>query len=151
LYAAFDYAAGFVVLNNEILRGLSQVQGSQNSTSEVLNTWSPENPNGTLPRYYWANQGRNFATDASGNNPPANLWEKGDYIMLREVTLNYSLSPDMIGKYLKNKIKGLSVYVTGSNLSYFTSYSGNFPEVGGVDNGKYPLPKRLSLGAKITL
>jgi hypothetical protein len=57
----------------------------------------------------------------------------------------------MIGKYLKNKIKGLSVYVTGSNLSYFTSYSGNFPEVGGVDNGKYPLPKRLSLGAKITL
>jgi hypothetical protein len=151
LYAAFDYAAGFVVLNNEVLRGLSQVQGSQNSTTEVLNTWSPENPNGTLPRFYWANQGRNFATDASGNNPPANLWEKGDYIMLREVTLNYDLSQNVIGKYLKNKIKGLSVYVTGSNLSYFTSYSGNFPEVGGIDNGKYPLPKRLSLGAKITL
>jgi len=150
LYAAFDYAAGFVILNNEILRGLSQVQGSQNSTTEVLNTWSPENPNGTLPRYYWANQGRNFATDASGNNPPANLWEKGDYVMLREVTLNYDLSQNLVDKYLKNKLKAISVYITGSNLRYMTQYSGNFPETGGVDNGKYPLPKRLTLGARIT-
>jgi TonB-linked SusC/RagA family outer membrane protein len=151
LYAAFDYAAGFVIMNNEILRGLSQVQGSQNGTTDVLKTWSPENPNGTLPRYYWANQGRNFATDASGNNTPANLWEKGDYIMLRELTLSYDLSQSTINKYLKDKIKGLNMFISGTNLSYITQYSGNFPEVGGVDNGKYPLPKRLSIGAKITL
>ncbi len=151
LYAAFDYAIGFVINNNEILRGLSQVQGSQNGTTDILKTWSPENPNGTLPRYYWANQGRNFATDASGNNTPANLWEKGDYIMLREVTLSYNLSQSKINKYLKDKIKGISVYITGSNLSYLTKYSGNFPEEGGIDNGKYPLPRRLTFGAKITL
>jgi len=151
LYAAFDYAIGFVINNNEILRGLSQVQGSQNGTTDILKTWSPENPNGTLPRYYWANQGRNFATDASGNNTPANLWEKGDYIMLREVTLSYNLSQSKINKYLKDKIKGISVYMTGSNLSYLTKYSGNFPEEGGIDNGKYPLPRRLTIGAKITL
>jgi len=151
LYAAFDYAIGFVINNNEILRGLSQVQGSQNGTTDILKTWSPENPNGTLPRYYWANQGRNFATDASGNNTPANLWEKGDYIMLREVTLSYNLSQSKINKYLKDKIKGISVYITGSNLSYLTKYSGNFPEEGGIDNGKYPLPRRLTIGAKITL
>lgn len=151
LYAGFDYATGFVILNNEVVRGLSQVQGSQNSTSEVLNTWSPTNPGGTMPRYYWANQGRNYATDASGNNPAANLWEKGDYVMLREVTLSYDLAPAVIGKYLKNKIKGLNVYLTGSNLSYFTKYSGNFPEFGGVDNGKYPLPRRLTIGARLVL
>ena len=83
LYAQFDFALGFVILNNEKLRGLSQVQGSQNSTVDVLNTWSPSNPNGTLPRFYWANQGRNYATDASGNNPPANFWENGSYLMAR--------------------------------------------------------------------
>lgn len=151
LYAGFDYAFGFVILNNEIMRGLSQVQGSQNSTTEVLNTWSPTNPNGTLPRYYWANQGRNYATDASGNNPPANMWEKGDYVMLRELTISYELSSSILENYLGGKIKGFGVNVTGSNLLYMTGYSGNFPEVGGVDQGKYPLPRRLTIGVRVTL
>lgn len=151
LYAGFDYAFGFVILNNEIVRGLNQVQGSQNSTTEVLNAWSPTNLNGTMPRYYWANQGRNYATDASGNNPAANLWEKGDYVMLRELTLAYDLSSEILSRYLGNKLKGLSVNVTGTNLVYFSGYSGNLPEVGGVDQGKYPLPKRLTIGVRVTL
>ena len=151
LYAGFDYATGFVILNNEIVRGLNQVQGSQNSTVDVLKTWSTSNPAGTLPRYYWANQGRNFATDASGNNPAADLWEKGDYVMLRELTLSYDLPLGLLQNTLQNKIKALSFYFTGTNISYFTPYSGNFPEVGGVDNGKFPLPRRLTLGARITL
>lgn len=151
LYAGFDYAFGFVILNNEILRGLSQVQGSQNSTTEALQTWSPGNPNGTLPRFYWANQGRNYATDASGNNPPANMWEKGDYIMLRELTVAYDISTELLRKYLGGKVRGMSFNITGSNLAYFSGYSGNFPEVGGVDQGKFPLPKRLTIGARINL
>nr|MCU0395002.1 TonB-dependent receptor [Chitinophagaceae bacterium] len=151
LYAGFDYAFGFVILNNQIVRGLSQVQGSQNSTTDVLKTWSPTNTSGTMPRYYWANQGRNYATDASGNNPAANLWEKGDYVMLRELTMAYDLPASVLSKYLANKIKGLSVNVTGTNLVYFSGYSGNFPEVGGVDQGKFPLPKRLTIGVRVTL
>ena len=151
LYAGFDYAFGFVILNNYMVRGLSQVQGSQNATTDVLNTWSPTNPNGTMPRYYWANQGRNYATDASGNNPAANLWEKGDYVSLRELTLAYDLSSQILNKYLGGRIKGLSVNITGTNLAYFSGYSGNFPEFGGVDQGKFPLPKRLTIGARVTL
>ncbi|MFT3901964.1 MAG: SusC/RagA family TonB-linked outer membrane protein [Niabella sp.] len=151
LYAGLDYAYGFVILNNNKVRGLSQVQGSQNSTKDVLDTWTPDNPNAKLPMFYWANQGRNFATDASGNNPPANLWEKGDYLMLREITLSYSFTQDLLSSLLKNKIKGFSLSITGSNLFYITKYSGVFPEVGGWDNGRYPLPKRLTFGAQITL
>jgi TonB-linked SusC/RagA family outer membrane protein len=151
LYTAFDYAYGFMVLNNSKARGLSQVQGSQNGTIHVLDTWTPANPNASLPRYYWANQGRNFATDGSGNNPPADLWEKGDYIMLREVSLSYSLTNGVLGSWLHNKIKGLRLTLTGSNLMYITGYSGVFPEVGGIDNGRYPLPRRLTFGAQITL
>lgn len=151
LYTAFDYAYGFVILNNEKLRGLSQVQGSQNGTKDILNTWTPNNPAATLPMFYWANQGRNYATDASGNNPPANMWEKGDYVMLREITLSYELTRNVLSRVSHNKIQGISLFVTGSNLAYFTKYSGTFPEVGGFDNGRYPLPKRLTLGAQITL
>lgn len=150
LYTAFDYAYGFVILNNSKIRGLSQVQGSQNGTKDILNTWTPDNPTAPLPRYYWANQGRNYAIDASGNYPAANLWEKGDYLMLREVTLSYSLDNNLLTSLLRNKIKGISLSVTGSNLIYITKYSGIFPEVGGYDNGRYPLPKRLTLGAQIT-
>ena len=151
LYAAFDYAFDFVILNNYMVRGLSQVQGSQNSTTDVLKTWSPVNTSGTWPRYYWANQGRNYATDASGNNPAANLWEKGDYMMLRELTLAYDLPTEILSKYLANRVKGLSVNVTGSNLAYISGYSGNFPEVGGFDQGKFPLPRRLTIGVRVTL
>lgn len=151
LYTAFDYAYGFVILNNEKLRGLNQVQGSQNGTKDILNTWTPANPNATLPVYYWANQGRNYAIDASGNNPPANMWEKGDYVMLREITVSYEFTRNVLGRFTKNKVQGISLFVTGSNLAYLTKYSGTFPEVGGFDNGRYPLPKRLTLGAQITL
>jgi TonB-linked SusC/RagA family outer membrane protein len=150
LYTAIDYAYGFVIVNNEKLRGLNQVQGSQNSTKEVLKTWTPTNTSATLPMYYWANQGRNFATDASGNNPPANVWEKGDYAMLREVSLSYDFQQALLGKVLRDKIKGLSIYVSGNNLWYLTKYSGTFPEVGGFDEGRYPLPRRVTLGAQIT-
>ena len=104
-----------------------------------------------MPRYYWANQGRNYATDASGNNPAANLWEKGDYVMLRELTLAYDLSPEILSRYLGNRLKGLSVNITGTNLAYFSGYSGNFPEFGGVDQGKFPLPKRLTIGVRVVL
>lgn len=150
LYTAFDYAYGFVMLNNEKLRGLSQVQGSQNGTKDVLNTWTPANPNAPLPMYYWANQGRNFATDASGNNPPANMWEKGDYVMLREITLSYDFTKELLSKLVRNKVQGISLSITGSNIAYFTKYSGTFPEVGGFDNGRYPLPRRLTLSAQVT-
>src|SRR5699024_1071357 len=44
LYAQFDYALNFVILNNVKMRGLSLVQGSQNSTKDMLNTWTPDNP-----------------------------------------------------------------------------------------------------------
>lgn len=151
LYSAFDYAYGFVILNNEKLRGLNQVQGSQNGTKDILNTWTPNNSNASLPMYYWANQGRNYATDASGNNPPANMWEEGNYIMLREVTLSYEFTRELLGKTFKNKVQGISLFVTGSNLTYLTNYSGTFPEVGGFDNGRYPLPRRVTLGAQVTL
>jgi hypothetical protein len=104
-----------------------------------------------LPRFYWANQGRNYATDASGNNPPANFWERGDYLMAREVTLSYDFTSQILHQSWNKWIKNARLYVTGNNLAYFTKYSGNFPEVGGVDNGKFPLPRRLTLGVNVSL
>lgn len=151
LHGQFDYALNFVILNNEKARGLSQAQGSQNSSTDVLNTWSPGKTSGTLPRFYYANDGRNYGTAANGSNGPAELWEKGDYLMLRELTLSYEVAQNILSKFTKNKIKSLRVYLTGSNLAYITEYTGTFPEFGGIDSGKYPLPRRLTFGLNLNL
>ncbi len=156
LFAQFEYAMGFKILNQSYLRGLSQVQGSQNGPVDVTNTWHPDNPTGTLPRYYWANYGRNYFMDAGGGTSqtspaPANFYEKGDYLALREITLSYDMPSELFQKYLKNKVQGLRIYLSGSNLAYFTKYSGNFPDVGGNDVGRFPLPRTMTFGLNVTL
>lgn len=152
LFGQFDYSLGFVIANQMYLRGMSQVQGSQNGPVDVTDTWSPENPTGTLPRYYWANYGRNYFTDAGGNTTaPANFWQKGDYVAMRELTLSYDLAGPVMERIARNRVKSLRVFLTGSNLFYFTRYNGTFPEVGGNDVGRFPLPRVLTLGATIHL
>jgi hypothetical protein len=47
-------------------------------------------------------------------------------------------------------IKQLSVYITGSNLHYFKSMSGDTPEFGGVQYGAFPLPKTVTIGLNLT-
>jgi hypothetical protein len=71
--------------------------------------------------------------------------------MLRELTLAYDLPQEMLEKALRGRIKGLSLNITGTNLAYISGYSGNFPEFGGVDQGKFPLPRRLTIGIRATL
>lgn len=152
LFTQFDYSLGFVIVNQSWLRGMSQVQGSQNGPVDVKNTWTPENPNAPYPRYYWANYGRNYFTDAGGNTTaPANYWQKGDYLMLREITLSYQMPQSLLGTYLKNRINGIKLYVSGSNLVYFTKYNGTFPEVGGNDVGRFPLPRTVTFGLNVIL
>ncbi|ADB38644.1 SusC/RagA family TonB-linked outer membrane protein [Spirosoma linguale] len=152
LYAQFDYSLGFIIANQSYLRGMSQVQGSQNGPVDVTKTWSPENPTGTLPRYYWANYGRNYFTDAGGSTTaPANFWQKGDYLAMREVTLSYDMPASLLERVARNRVKSLRVFLTGSNLVYFTGYNGTFPEVGGNDVGRFPLPRTATLGATISL
>ena len=151
LFAQCDYSLGFMILNQPFMRGMSQVQGSQNGPVDVKNTWTTDNPNARYPRYYWANYGRNYATDASGNNPAANFWQKGNYLMIRELTLNYELPRRIFADYLQNRITGLRLFLTGSNLAYITGYNGTFPEVGGNDAGRFPLPRVLTFGLTVTL
>lgn len=144
LYGQFDYALGFMIMNQSWLRGISQVQGSQNGPIDIKNTWHPDNPTGTLPRYYWANYGQNYIGFA-------NYYQKGDYLALRELTLNYEVPSQILKSWTNQRLKGIRLHVTGTNLAYFTDYNGTLPEVGGDDPGRFPLPKRLTFGAHITL
>jgi hypothetical protein len=43
-----------------------------------------------------------------------------------------------------------SVYITGQNIAYLTKYTGTAPELGGVDAGRYPMPKSFIVGLQLS-
>lgn len=75
-------------------------------------------------------------------------WEKGDFLCIRELTFSYSFPKALLNKV---KINGLKLNITANNLHYFTKYSGLNPELGGVDDGRYAMPKNFIFGLNLTL
>lgn len=145
LFVKTDFAIGHLIKSDLRERGLSQVQGNQNGGIEILDTWSPTNTNASIARFDFTDPQRNHRRGVS------RLWEKGDYLALREVTLSYNFPT----KWFNNKISAFRIYATGTNLHYFKKYFGNAPEhipgQNGIDSGRFPLPKTYTLGLNITL
>lgn len=158
--ARFDFAVGHTLYNDLKARSLGQYQGAFGVIDEVKNSWSPSNTNTEIPKFYYADQlvkknitrSNNATANLNSNN--SSFYEKGDYLALREVTVSYSFPKKWINKLAMNK---LDLYVTGQNLAYFTAYTGSNPEpimyntdgYGGVDQGRYPLPRTVIVGLSI--
>ena len=123
--------------------------------TEVKKMWSEENPNSDYPVYTYADQlnKKNITREndgySSADGNSSRFYEKGDYLALRELTLNYNLPKTWMSPL---GISAASVYITGQNLFYITKYSGASPEVvyGGLDAGRYPTPKTLLFGVSVT-
>lgn len=162
LSARFDFALGHTIYNDLLARSLGQYQGAFNIVDVVKDSWSPENINAQYPKFYYADQlakknyTRSNNAGVAANNNSSQLYEKGDYLCLREVTLNFTLPKRWMEAI---KMQNINVYVTGQNLIYFTEYSGTNPEpvvstaggaVAGVDQGRYPIPRTVVLGLNLT-
>jgi hypothetical protein len=161
---------GATIYNEARARFVGQFQGNYGLISESLQSWQKEGDITDVPRYRWAdqtNQNNLFRSEASGAAYNTNMfqgnsryYESGDFFCIREVTLGYSFSKEVLSKA---KIAALRLYVTGSNLHYFTDYQGLSPEVQGIDGGSslglnsagatgtYPVPKSYLLGLNISL
>ncbi|MBQ9637262.1 MAG: TonB-dependent receptor [Prevotella sp.] len=158
LYARFDYQLGHTLYNDAKARVLGQYQGAFNVIKEVKDMWSEENPNASLPAFYYADQlaKKNITRSVNGgysaDNQSSAFYEKGDYLALRELTLSYELPKDLIKKA---HLTGATVSLTGQNLFYITGYSGVSPEPAlyyyeGIDWGRYPTPKTWLFGVSLT-
>ncbi|MEN6453687.1 MAG: TonB-dependent receptor [Prolixibacteraceae bacterium] len=145
LYAKTDFAIGHLVFSRHRARGMGQIQGSQNSTTEVLDAWRPDNKQTDVPRFVFVDPHVNHG-DFGSARTNSRYWEKGDYLCLRELTLSY----DFPGSLIKPYLNSLRMYVSGSNLIYFTKYSGAMPEKGGEDLGRYPLPRVYTFGIDVS-
>src|SRR5690606_28375450 len=84
---------------------------------------------------------------------------KGDYLCIREVTLQYRLPENVLGRL---GVQDMALTLSGNNLHYFSAVRGTgiSPEVGasttysnasGNAYYNYPPIRRFSVGAKITL
>lgn len=159
LFARFDYSLGHILYNDLAARSLGQYQGTFNIITDVKNTWSPENPNTDLPKFYYADQlGKKNITRSNNANPNINnnssrFYEKGDYLALREITFSYRLPRRIIQKAT---LSDASIYITGQNLFYLTAYKGMSPEPAvkkdnaGVDEGRYPMPRTVLVGVSVS-
>ena len=118
-----------------------------NRHERILNAWSPNNTNSTIPRI--------SAVDTNNELRPSSYFvEDGSFLRLKNIQLGYTF---LFG----NKNRGqLRLYVQGHNLLTITNYEGLDPEVSlasysnrdrnldlGVDRGVYPNSRILSVGA----
>lgn len=145
LYIQTDFATGHMAYNHIRGKGLAQTQGNLNQDALVLDSWTPENRDTDIPRFVFVDAQRNIFR---GNEGTINsrFWEKANYLALREVTLSYNFPAETFN----NRVQGLNVYLTGSNLHYFKSYSGDTPEQGGFQAGEFPVPRVYTAGLSLT-
>lgn len=153
LFVKTDFAIGHYIINGRRVKGIAQTQGNQNGPLEIRDSWTSENPTATVPIFTLVDRQRNHLAaggdQGSIDQSSSRMWEKGDYLSLREVTLSYNLE----GKFVKNVFQNMRLYATGSNLVYFNNFSGSSPEEalgGGMDTGRFPLPRTITFGVNVT-
>ncbi|WP_462319620.1 SusC/RagA family TonB-linked outer membrane protein, partial [Marinilabilia sp.] len=152
LFVKTDFAVGHHLINGRRVKGIAQTQGNQNGPAEIADTWTPENPDSNIPIFTLVDRQRNHLAaggdQGSISSSSSRMWEKGDYLALREVTLSYNLDGQIVNDFFKN----IRIYVTGANLKYFNSFSGSSPEEAGngMDMGRFPLPRTYTLGINAT-
>ncbi|SDM31246.1 TonB-linked outer membrane protein, SusC/RagA family [Catalinimonas alkaloidigena] len=153
-YKNFDFtffasgSSGNLVINN-LYRSLMQVQGMTNYHTDMLDRWTPANPDSDIPRVVLNDPNNNMR-----DSDRAGWLQSGNYLRVNTVSLGYNF-PEAVLSQL-GVIDRARVYFTCQNLYTFTTYKGFNPDfAGGVFNpgydwGSFPKPRTLMLGAQLT-
>lgn len=109
--------------------GLTDPSDAGNKSVNLLNRWSPNNPNSNIPRAGYSNilTSTYQLMDAS-------------YLKIRNVQLSYTFSSTLLPGF-----GGSSVYLSGQNLWTKTDYVGYDPDGG----GDYPTATTLMFGINL--
>jgi TonB-linked SusC/RagA family outer membrane protein len=150
-YKNFDLSivAGGQVGNkimNTNLQNLQNLDGIFNVDKDMQYRWrSEQDPgNGRVPRTL-------SGTTELYRLTNSNWVFRGDYLSIRNIALGYTFQQRQL-RY----IKGVRVYASVQNAFMFTRYPGQNPEVNdtkdsqttaGTDNGSYPVPRTIMVGA----
>jgi hypothetical protein len=140
-----DFATGNTIFNYPAVIANGQSQGDALPLQSYIDKmWKKPGDVATYPRYTWQDQSANIFRNGISSSV---YYEKGDFLALREVSLSYSLPESLVRKA---RLSNVRLNLSGSNLYYFTAFTGLNPEDGGMDNGHYPISRTFSLGVNVT-
>ena len=122
-------------------------QGTPISTDYIRDMWTPENPNGTQPRLYFADMG------GTKNNRESSYWlHDGSYFRLKNLTFGYTLPTEVSQRF---KVHMLRLYFSGDNLFTATKFptggdpERNYTSISGTRLVYYPQNKIYSFGINV--
>ena len=124
---------------------IADVEGNFSRSRDILNAWSPENRDSTIPILSRNDPNANLATPSS--------WylEDGSYLRLKNLTIGYDITKAMRKiPHFAERNSSCNIYFSGENMFTLTKYSGMDPEVGGYDTLTYPVHKIFAFGVKLT-
>lgn len=118
-------------------------------STRLLDAWSPTNTKSMIPSPY-------YNAPLLENASNSYYVEPGSYFRMKLLQIGYNFQ---IPGSFKEKINGIRLYVSGTNLFTITKYSGIDPEVTqfsstfsapGVDLGMYPSSRQYLVGLNVT-
>jgi len=121
-----------------------------NNHVDVLDRWTPENTDGSIPRIVYTDNISNGSSFPISENV-----EKGDFARIRNLSLGYTL-PETFNQKLK--ISRARIYAQVQNAFLFTKYEGSDPEIStngntptgaGVDRNSVGQARSFTLGVNI--
>ena len=120
-----------------------------NSYAELMNHWSPENPDSDIPMPGTSQSLANIKSSTQ-------LIEDGSYLRFKSIRLSYALPQSVVDKI--SWLENLNVFFNGTNLMLFAQNKLFDPEVSrygtsstavGFTNGEYPYARTFTLGFKV--
>ncbi|MFD2941646.1 SusC/RagA family TonB-linked outer membrane protein [Flavobacterium notoginsengisoli] len=141
----FQGSQGGQILNYTLMELAS---GNNNATTEVLDSWTPTNTDTNVP-----------INAARTKRITSRFVYDGSYIRLKNISLGYSLSENIVSKIGLNKVR---FYISAQNLWTITDYPGTDPETSylndtnsrsntnlGLDYGGYPNVRTFTIGLNV--
>jgi hypothetical protein len=119
-----------------------------NTTTAVLDRWTPSNHSTSFPRA--------VANDPNGNARGSDRWiENGSFMRVKNLTIGYTLPSGVLGSFIKGSVSNLRIYATSQNLLTFSDNSFWDPEFAsggssinyrGIAGSVYPQARTFLIG-----
>lgn len=114
--------------------------GGTNYSEDLMNSWTPENPTSSLPRFEFDNKHISGASDR--------FLIDASYINIRNVNLRYTLPVNLVKK---TGLSSLSAYVSGDNIAFFSKRKGMNPQGSFTGEVAYPYNPARTIMFGLTL
>jgi TonB-linked SusC/RagA family outer membrane protein len=115
------------------------VNSAENNFRELLDYWTPQNPNAKYPRPLIGAKENNYTSDLYLRN--------ASYIRFRSVDVGYTLPKALLDRI---HVQRLRVYFSGANLFVLDKNLMFDPEAEAASGSYYPQQRTLNLGLNLT-